>query len=175
MQASSLTRFVRQLRQELAGAEPAGGSPAPGLRRATLDLRFTAAPDPSGGYCFQPVVGGAAAGLEPAALHGLKLEFEEGVRVPATAARPALSSMGAEAEAPAGGDATTLRRRLEFLLGGVPGFTTGAKAGILAELLAEFGRPALLEALQRDWIREFDTGADASPSVLQVPPNRAEP
>ncbi|MBL9136951.1 MAG: hypothetical protein JNK85_13855 [Verrucomicrobiales bacterium] len=73
----------------------------------------------------------------------------------------------AEAEAGAGGDEATLLRRLEIVLGGPPGFTTGAKAEILADLLREFGRAALVENLQRVWVSQFDTGADTSASVTK--------
>lgn len=88
-------------------------------------------------------------------------------------ARPdSLATPGASApspttatEEPTGGDVTTMRRRLQLILGGPPGFTTGAKAEVLADLLNEFGRPALLETLRREWIREFDTGPEASSSM----------
>lgn len=73
----------------------------------------------------------------------------------------------ADGDAGTGGDEATLLRRLEIVLGGPPGFTTGAKAEILADLLREFGRAAVVENLQRVWVSQFDTGADASPSVTK--------
>lgn len=108
--------------------------------------------------------------------HRLKLTLKGGKTAGASAAagsrsvaRSALSDSvilaDAESEVAAGGDQATMDRRLEILLGGPPGFVTGAKAEILADLLREFGRPVLLETLQRVWISKFDTGADASPSV----------
>jgi len=58
-----------------------------------------------------------------------------------------------------------LRRRLELVLGGPPGFTTGAKAEVLADLLREFGTPKVVDAILADWIPQFDTGIEASSSV----------
>lgn len=80
-------------------------------------------------------------------------------------ASPESAAAGEVGEVAAGGDSVTIRRRLELILGGRPGFTTGAKAEVLADLLSEFGRPALLEAVRRDWITQFDTGPDSSTSV----------
>lgn len=65
---------------------------------------------------------------------------------------------------PAGSD-RSLRRKLELVLGGPPGFTTGARAEMLSDLLQEFGIPPVLEAISRDWISQFDTGIQSSPSV----------
>jgi hypothetical protein len=69
------------------------------------------------------------------------------------------------------GDLAILRRQLELVLGGPPGFTSGARADILAELLRNCSRSSLLDALQREWITQFDTGPDASPSVSKPPPD----
>jgi hypothetical protein len=66
---------------------------------------------------------------------------------------------------PTGGDPRTLRRRLELVLGGPPGFTTGAKAEMLADLLREFGTAGVLEAISKEWVTQFDTGIESSPSV----------
>ncbi|HMO67039.1 MAG TPA: hypothetical protein PKE47_17765, partial [Verrucomicrobiota bacterium] len=56
----------------------------------------------------------------------------------------------------------TLRRRLEMVLGGPPGFTTGARAEVLADLLREFGRERLLAELLATWASRFDTGLSAN-------------
>lgn len=62
----------------------------------------------------------------------------------------------------AGANEATLRRRLEMVLGGPPGFTTGARAEVLADLLREFGRERLLRELHGAWASQFDTGLSAS-------------
>lgn len=56
----------------------------------------------------------------------------------------------------------TLRRRLEMVLGGPPGFTTGARAEVLADLLHEFGSERLGAELHAAWASHFDTGLSAS-------------
>ncbi len=67
-------------------------------------------------------------------------------------------------------DPATLRRGLELVLGGPPGFTTGARAEILADLLQEFGAPTMIGIIRRDWVTQFDTGPDASGSVSKSSP-----
>jgi hypothetical protein len=70
-----------------------------------------------------------------------------------------------EARLPTGGDVATLRRRLELVLGGPPGFTTGAKAEMLSDVLREFGTGEVLKAISKDWVTQFDTGIESSSSV----------
>ncbi len=72
-----------------------------------------------------------------------------------------------EDETATGGDPATIRRRLEMVFGGPPGFATGARAEVLADLLGEFGRAAIVSAIRKDWVIEFDTGPDASRSVTK--------
>lgn len=95
-------------------------------------------------------------------LGGTSRAVEKGVREIRTDAIP----KGAPVEkASVTGDPGTLRRRLELVLGGPPGFTTGARAEMLSDLLREFGTPKVLEAIAADWITQFDTGIESSPSV----------
>ncbi|MCC6233495.1 MAG: PIG-L family deacetylase [Verrucomicrobiales bacterium] len=78
-------------------------------------------------------------------------------------------------EDPSGGDASTIRRRLEMVLGGPPGFTTGARAEVLADLLSEFGRAEIVAAIRREWVVEFDTGPEASASVVKPRAEKPSP
>lgn len=57
----------------------------------------------------------------------------------------------------------TLRRRLELVLGGPPGFNTGAKAEMLADLLEEFGRAELSETIRRIGLRSSIRESSSAP------------
>lgn len=92
-----------------------------------------------------------------------------GPEVPVERAVATKAAVSAAGEAVTGGDPSLLRRRLELVLGGGPGFNTGAKAEVLADLMEEYGRPALVEILRREWVSQFDTGPEASHAVLKVP------
>jgi hypothetical protein len=70
------------------------------------------------------------------------------------AASPCAASVGSAA-------AGTLRRRLELVLGGPPGFTTGARAEVLADLLRESGPGPILAEIASAWANQFDTGLSA--------------
>jgi hypothetical protein len=48
------------------------------------------------------------------------------------------------------------------VLGGPPGFTTGARAELLADLLRESGPAAILAEIEAAWASQFDTGLSAS-------------
>ena len=85
----------------------------------------------------------------------------------APAPEPVTVSAAATNVDPPVGDVGALRHRLELVLGGPPGFTTGARAELLADLLRESGRTELLALLHREWISQFDTGPEASSSVTK--------
>lgn len=90
---------------------------------------------------------------------------------PAAPVPPVVGAKGGTTETRS--DGATLRRRLELVLGGPPGFTTGAKAEMLADLLRDFGTPTILGTILSDWVTQFDTGIEASPSFGRteaVPP-----
>jgi len=181
MAPASLAQYLEHLNREVRrGFAAPGGFP----HRLTLEVPFTARSNPEAGLSFEPVEGGNPGEARVDAIHRLRLEWDpqasssegrrardEGtsplaVRRSASGAPPSVGGETAE-----GGDPATLRRRLEMVFAGPPGFGTGARAEILAELLSEFGRPALLEALRRDWVTQFDTGPEASASVSRPPPS----
>jgi hypothetical protein len=177
---AALSRFVEEIEAELAAAfrklREGGRAVEAHPRRVVLDLGVTAAVDASGGIQVSPFT----ATEEGVAPHRVTIEIECPGGAPERAAASAIPSgsvsvaaeagMSAGGEAPLGGDIATLRRRLELVLGGPPGFTTGAKAEVLVDLLLEFGRGTLVETLRREWITQFDTGPSASPSVTKPPP-----
>lgn len=162
--------LVAAWRRELVRGLGAGGA------QATLRLQVVAEPDGAGGYRLRPAGSGeeAAAGAN---IHEATVVID--------AMNPTSASAGGKASGPApapldpvrspgpvplepttcNGDRQTLRRRLELVLGGPPGFSTGAKAEVLSDLLKEFGRATLIEEIGRAWITHFDTGPDASQSV----------
>ena len=142
------------LRQVQAGID----QDFPGCR-ATLELSLEVVYGADGRVELRP-----SSGLGSPTGHTLTVQME-GQRVVASV-KPVSGVATSQSEKMEGtGDSATLRRRLELVFGGPPGFTTGARAEILADLLREFGRPMLLESLQRDWVTQFDTGADQSASV----------
>ncbi len=182
MSSSALIRFLQQVRGEVMAGLAAGqaGEPSWAVRRVRIDVALAAESD-AAGVALRPAT---VDSTHPEAIHRLTIECEgsfrhaeaglpappgKGAGVPgpleAMAPEPALASAAKPPEAPEGGDEATLRRRLELVLGGPPGFTTGARAEILADLLREFGRPMLIEVIQREWVTQFDTGPSASPSV----------
>jgi hypothetical protein len=199
MSAKPLVAFVEQLRSELhqalAREESAPGNPPLTVSRLVLNIQFSADPAGEGGLVFRPIHTGAASGEPGRAVHGVTIELTAPAAriahpesVPAIAPMPteAMASIARLVPAPVGkpepaqpvpsgaGDTATLRRRCELVLGGPPGFTTGARAEILCDLLSEFGPAALLEVLRRDWITQFDTGPAASESVTKPQPPPGE-
>lgn len=145
MAPASLLRWIEELR---AGLSPAG--PA-----VTLRLRLVVEAD--GGVRF--AAPGEAAGVQ-------EVELSAGGQAAPTTIlppRPVAAAAVPPPEAPhAEANEATLRRRLEMVLGGPPGFTTGARAEVLADLLHEFGRERLRQELQGAWASQFDTGLSAS-------------
>lgn len=176
---ATVDEVLRRLRQEVTSALREG--PPHGVRpaRVRLDLALVlGADEPTGAGVLRPVARAPESGPDRNPRdHQLTVEWDfsagssgPGMSVPAAAGRPAAHASPAplpcsEEESVTGGDGATLARRLQLILGGPPGFTTGAKAEVLADLLSEFGRATLLETLRRDWIREFDTGAEASSAM----------
>jgi len=180
---SSLAQYLEHLNSEVRQ-----GFAAPGVvpLRLSLEIPFTIRSTPDAGLLFEPVLEWSSGETRGEAIHRLRVEWdpqassaegrpirEEGTpevvaRRSASGAPPSVGGETAE-----GGDPATLRRRLEMVFAGPPGFGTGARAEILAELLSEFGRPALLEALRRDWVTQFDTGPEASASVSRPPAGAA--
>jgi hypothetical protein len=182
MHHSSLASFLEQLRRELASGlarettTDALISTAP--RRITVEVQITTQPTSDGGFRIEPLHGNAVScdlSQHGPPAHRLTIELEVGVpaaviQPPKPASAQPTVPIPAE-ESSEGGDPAILRRQLELVLGGPPGFTSGARADILAELLRGYGRRSLLEALQRDWISQFDTGPEASASVGNPPPD----
>ncbi len=178
METSPLGELLGQLCHELGPALGGADVVGPGACRAKAVIPFHLERGEDGKAGL--FVGGpASAGSSTPGFLSLEVEFEGNRNAPRPQTSPAEFR---EARAPQGtresvvvqeptegGTSATLHRRLEILLGGPPGFNTGAKAAILADLLREFGRPALLEALRGAWIREFDTGPEASASMSQRP------
>jgi hypothetical protein len=167
MNPISLAELLDQVRRTV-------GDGVPGATGMTLALRFQADRGPDGGLLLR------AACADEAVAQGL--EVRVGVPVasgtPGTMPVPTPGARGfasAEGETIAGGDPTILRRRLELVLGGGPGFNTGAKAEVLADLMEEYGRPELVAMLRREWVSQFDTGPDSSESVIKVPAARGVP
>lgn len=121
-----------------------------------MTLRLRLVVEANGGVRF--AAPGEAAGVQEVELHaggggGVAVPPSNGTAPPAPLlAEPPL------AEA----NEATLRRRLEMVLGGPPGFTTGARAEVLADLLREFGRERLLRELHGAWASQFDTGLSAN-------------
>lgn len=156
-----MASFARACSRSDAGSPEDRG----GRLLARLELGLKAHRDPSAGWCLEPVEG-----LEGAAPHRLVLEAGIGrgtgvggvVSAQAVARRPEVTS---GSQTPTGVDPGTLRRRLELVLGGPPGFTTGARAEILVDLLMEFGRDMVVDSIRREWVTQFETGPDASSSV----------
>jgi hypothetical protein len=178
MRTSSLGGFLQQLQRDLEAsfADEEGtrrhGQLLP--QRAALDLEFLAERDPGGEWRFEPVGSDrreVVAASSPSAHHRLRIELEFAPRTtvpnPTPAPRRVESLIAAE---PVGGDPSILRRQLELVLGGPPGFTTGARAEILADLLRDFDRLPLLEELRSGWVSQFDTGPSASSAVTKPPP-----
>ena len=164
MEVSPLSRFLSGLRSQIEGG-------LQGRAKATATLRVRAVDSPGGLVSFVPRTSSDTE-LASSDDHTLVLEFEVGKTRYAADPQiiPVVTGAGSANESPSGtGDEDTLRRRLELVLGGRPGFNTGAKAEVLADLLEEFGRAALVGILRRDWISQFDTGPDASPSVVKAP------
>lgn len=159
--ASMSDSFLDALVDAVHSAVARAGAPS---ARCRLLLRFQAELDAGGGVRLRP----AAPNDDQAQV--LELELGQGTepRVPGRASHQ-VSVPDPDSESVTGGDPTTLGRRLELVLGGPPGFTTGARAEVLADLLVEFGRPAILERLRNDWATQFATGPEASASVTKVP------
>ncbi len=182
MTQTTLHEFLERLRTELGPGATGGIGGSGAWRRATVEVAFRATEREGDGLVFRPILESSRPDGETESVHRVTLEWSGCVPsgpdspVGATASVPFRSREGGEVPSPdaesergLGGDPGTLRRRLEFVLGGPPGFNRGAQAGILADLLREFGRGTLLESLQRDWISQFDTGPEASLSVTRDP------
>lgn len=175
VRAPPLAVWIQHLRRDIEAAlVTPGGSGAASARgsggRVTLEFAVTAEVDEQGGLVVRPVTDWSRNGAGGPVPHRVTVEFElgrAGERVESGGQGKAVTASVASEEQVVGGDRATLRRRLELILGGPPGFTTGAKAEILADLLREFGRATLIEEIHREWGRHFDTGADPSPSVSQ--------
>ena len=143
------------------------------LRRVTLRLALDAAPGPGGGLEVLRVVPESSleATIAGSVQSWVTLELEMGCEaknsqaVPSEAVLQERHGVAMVEAVPLGGDQATLRRRLELVLGGPPGFTTGAKAEMLSDLLREFGSAKVMEAISKDWVTQFDTGIEASSSV----------
>ncbi|MBX3748053.1 MAG: hypothetical protein KF833_22320 [Verrucomicrobiae bacterium] len=167
MRVPDLADWIRYLRQEIqAGLQVPGGRGAGS--QVTLELAVTAEVDPEGRPVVRPVTDWGGNGAGGTSTHRVTVQFDLGPAGDRAAVAGSLkgAASGTSAEEPTrGGDRATLRRRLELILGGPPGFTTGAKAEILADLLREFGRGTLLEEIQREWVRHFDIGAESSSGV----------
>lgn len=145
MNSAALLQWLQVLRTGLAAPGPA----------VTLRLRFVVEAD--GGVRF--AAPGEAAGVQEVELSA------GGQAAPPTilSPRPVDTAAVPPPEAPhAEANEATLRRRLEMVLGGPPGFTTGARAEVLADLLREFGRERLRLELRGAWASQFDTGLSAS-------------
>ncbi|MFN0067568.1 MAG: hypothetical protein ACKVYV_08020 [Limisphaerales bacterium] len=145
MNSVALLQWLQELRAGLAGPGPA----------VTLRLRLVVASDGTVRFAAP----GEAAGVQ-------EVEMSAG-GAPTPPAAPSSRPVAAKAVAPpeaplAEANEATLRRRLEMVLGGPPGFTTGARAEVLADLLREFGRERLRHELQGAWASQFDTGLSAS-------------
>ncbi len=184
MDLSLLMRSLDTLRREYAGrrseeAKSKGVLPPPlDIRELTIEVGLHVVRGADGEERLELVEGASNPGVSgsPTSCHRLTLKLGSpassgAVAVTGSAKRAmvpdAVIIADAEGESAAGGDEATLLRRLEIVLGGPPGFTTGAKAEILADLLREFGRAALVENLHRVWVSQFDTGADSSSSVTK--------
>jgi hypothetical protein len=179
MPPDSLAGFLTKVRTDVEAAFPSASHPP---TRLSLEALFTIRSVRGQGLVLRPLTE-ADAGRKPARpTHRLVLEWapDPTATEPRVRTREPEGSAFAKAPAPAvpvdpaspvsGGDPATLTRRLGMVLGGPPGFGTGARAEILADLLGEFGRPALLEALRSDWISQFDTDPDSSLSVTRPGP-----
>jgi len=171
MDCSSVSEYCRMIQLEVVqGLESMSGMC---LRRVTVRVGLDCTHGPEGGLKVVRVVPddqGLSLGGE-AMRSWITLELEvggtgrtepKGVPQLRAAQRTPIPETQ---ESPSGGDVATLRRRLELVLGGPPGFTTGAKAEVLADLLREFGTPKVVDAILADWIPQFDTGIEASSSV----------
>jgi hypothetical protein len=196
-----LASFLEQLHHELAAGLAAGAKLNPALapspRRLTLELALRVEKAADGTWTMEPADAGASqnANASSSPLHRLTLELDLGrqgapapaaasvvtsspaqpVATPGPTASPAGTPSPAHADEPpsSGGDPAVMRRQLELVLGGPPGFTSGARADILADLLRVFGRLAILEMLQREWITQFDTGPTASSALAKPPPTES--
>jgi hypothetical protein len=169
MSQPSLAEFLQAVRTEL------GNGLSGAVAKSVVTVRFVSDLDTEGALRLRPVLPADLENRGGVGEHTLVIELP-GASV---AGSPALSvALAPRVNAPlesgiaVSGDRQTLRRRLELLLGGPPGFTTGAKAEVLADLLEEFGRGDLLETIRRDWITQFDTGPEMSVSVTKLPPGR---
>lgn len=145
----------------------------PETPRVRLELWLESVDGGDGTRHLQP-----ADGTRPG-LHRLEMEWgtpnpgpgpvrpaiEPGAARPVSSLRTPAREAGDPAAADADADPATLNRRLELILGGPPGFNTGARAEILEDLLREFGRETLIAVLRKDWVSRFDTGVEASASV----------
>ncbi len=164
----------------LGGTSPDKALPGLNLGRLTLKAGVVAGRAADGSLALTVAPGDATS---PGGwVHSVELELEaatvsglaagsDGTRKPGRKESETANVLSApDAEPVSGGDPNTLRRRIELLLGGPPGFTTGARAEILIDLLREFGRPHVIETLSRDWVSQFDTGPSASSSVTKPPP-----
>lgn len=178
MHTIPLGAMIRQLRSELEGAlEASQESPRPHSfvgRKATLEIGFHARSEADGHVHLDAVPVPSSGGVAAEASHRLTLELELGSPPSVSAIKePSKTPAKVElsAEPGAGGDSATISRRLELILGGGPGFTTGAKAEILADLLREFGRQAIVTTIETVWITQFDTGPSSSASVTKLPPD----
>lgn len=145
MPPTALLRWIEELRAGLPADGPA----------TTLTLRLVVEPD--GNVRF--AAPGEAAGVQV-------IEVRAGGQAPMRAEPPprplppASAPPSPETNPPA--SEATLRRRLEMVLGGPPGFTSGARAGVLADLLREFGNERLVAELLAAWASHFDPSHSAS-------------
>lgn len=179
MKPEPLSQFVSQLWRSLKdGVENAAdqGSRLQGLqpRRLTFRLQVRAETTADGGFAFAPVTSGSD--ISPTQTHEVTLEWDSAAPTRPAARQPSKPALPEEAAPSAGTPVNreTMRRRLELVLGGPPGFTTGARAEILIDLLREFGPSDLIASLETEWVSQFDTGPSASSSVSKPPPPPAE-
>lgn len=162
----SLAQFLQEVRTQM-GLGLSGS-----VGKCVVTVRVVADTEPEGGLILRPLLPSDRENPAGSGEHSVVIELP-GTSGPVSPALPAASeprvNAPLESGTPVSGDRQTLRRRLELLLGGPPGFTTGAKAEVLADLLEEFGRAELLETIRREWITQFDTGPETSVSVTKLP------
>lgn len=169
-----LATWREQFRTHLDRRKAALGIRAPGVFEVFNVTAWGAVPTLKRLLEDFPAISEAGSNLERLASRVSAWRVANGDEAPTESVLPAASATvrrppSVEVAAPTNPDRATLVRRLEFILGGPPGFNTGAKAEILADLLCEFGAADLAETLRLEWVSKFDTGPDSSPSVLKVP------
>jgi hypothetical protein len=171
MHGTRVRDYFRLIQKEVAEGLAAVSGVA--LRRVTVRLGLDCVVGQGGEMevvrvvpeaCTEPLAAGSVRSWVT-----LELEMRAPPSVSAKERSDAGSSAGQDAKGvdrlPIGGDMATLRRRLELVLGGPPGFTTGAKAEMLSDVLREFGVEEVLTAISKEWVPQFDTGIESSSSL----------